>query len=120
MARLAAIGSSHDLLVSRDWRGVQIADLTRNQFSHLDEETRGRISVGGDFIEINPRAAESYGLALHELSTNAFAMAPFRIPPARLTLLPARPRRKFYTLTWRESGGPAVAAPAHSALADPS
>ena len=71
MARLAAIASSHDLLVSRDWRGVQIADLTRTQFSHLDEETRGRIPVGGDFIEINPRAAEAYGLALHELSTNA-------------------------------------------------
>jgi PAS domain S-box-containing protein len=112
MARLAAIASSHDLLVSRDWRGVQIADLTRTQFSHLDEETRGRISVGGDFIEINPRAAEAYGLALHELSTNAARFGALSDPAGKVDLrFQLDPATKIYTLTWRESGGPAVLKP---------
>lgn len=113
MARLAAIASSHDLLVSRDWRGVQIADLTRTQFSHLDEETRGRIFVGGDFIEINPRAAEAYGLALHELSTNAARFGALSEPAGMVDLrFQLDQASKIYTLTWKESGGPAVLKPA--------
>jgi two-component sensor histidine kinase len=115
MARLSAIGCSHDLLVSRDWRGVQISDLTRNQFNQLDEEARGRIEVSGDFLEINPRAAESYGLALHELSTNAVKHGALSAPAGKVDLSFQLDRAgKFYTLTWRESGGPAVRAPAHS------
>jgi PAS domain S-box-containing protein len=115
MARLSAIGCSHDLLVSRDWRGVQIADLTRNQFGQLDDEARDRIAVSGDFVEINPRAAESYGLALHELSTNAVKHGALSAPGGSVELRFSLDRDgKFYTLTWRERGGPAVRAPARS------
>jgi PAS domain S-box-containing protein len=111
MARLAAIASSHDLLVSRDWRGVQIADLTRSQFSHLDEETQARIALKGDLLEINPRAAEAYGLALHELSTNAIKHGALSAPSGAVRLsFRIDPDQNFYILTWRESGGPIVAA----------
>jgi PAS domain S-box-containing protein len=112
MARLAAIASSHDLLVSRDWRGVQIADLTRSQFSHLDEETQARIALTGDLLEINPRAAEAYGLALHELSTNAVKHGALSAPSGAVKLnFRIDPDQNFYILTWRESDGPAVAEP---------
>ncbi len=112
MARLAAIASSHDLLVSRDWRGVQIADLTHSQFSHLDEETQARIALSGDLLEINPRAAEAYGLALHELSTNAVKYGALSAPTGAIELcFHLDPEHNNYVLTWRESGGPAVVAP---------
>jgi two-component sensor histidine kinase len=112
MARLAAIGSSHDLLVSRDWRGVQIADLTRIQFSQLDEETRARIEIGGDYLEINPRAAEAYGLALHELATNAVKYGALSTPQGRVSLsFSLDGEKRTYVLDWRESGGPPVVAP---------
>ncbi len=112
MARLAAIGSSHDLLVSRDWRGVQIADLTQSQFSHLDVEQRARIAISGDYLEINPRAAEAYGLALHELSNNAVKYGALSNGAGAVELRFQLDRpNKAYVLTWRESGGPAVAEP---------
>jgi PAS domain S-box-containing protein len=115
MARLSAICCSHDLLVSRDWRGVQIAELTRNQFSQLEEEARERIAVSGDFLEINPRAAESYGLALHELSANALAHGALSAPEGKVDLSFRLDREgKLYTLTWRETGGPIVTGPARS------
>ncbi len=115
MARLSAIGCSHDMLVSRDWRGVRIADLARNQFSQLDDEARGRIELSGDLLEINPRAAESYGLALHELSTNAVKHGALSAPAGKVDLSFRLDRDgKFYTLTWRESGGPVVTAPERS------
>jgi PAS domain S-box-containing protein len=112
MTRLAAIASSHDLLVSRDWRGVQIADLTDSQFSHLDDETRARIALSGDLLEINPRAAEAYGLALHELSTNAVRHGALSTPSGEVRLcFRLEPDQNFYILTWRETGGPTVTAP---------
>lgn len=112
MARLAAIGASHDMLVSRDWRGVQIGDLTRIQCGQLGEEAEARIAVSGDLIEINPRAAESYGLALHELATNAVRYGALSAPDGHVELSFAIDvEAKTYCLTWREHGGPPVCAP---------
>jgi PAS domain S-box-containing protein len=68
--RIHGLARSHDLLVRGDWRGVSLGDLVN---SHLEpfgfEETR--IKVEGPAIEIKPEAAQSIGLALHELATNA-------------------------------------------------
>ncbi len=112
MARLTAISFSHELLASRDWRGVRVADLARRQLSQLDDRTRERIKIFGDFVEINPRAAESFGLALHELLTNAAKHGALSCPCGAVDLRFALcPETATYTLTWRESGGPAVAAP---------
>ena len=69
--------------------------------------------MGGDFIEINPRAAEAYGLALHELSTNAARFGALSDPAGKVDLrFQLDPATRIYTLTWRESGGPAVLKPA--------
>jgi len=68
--RIHGLARSHDLLVRGDWRGVSLGDLVN---SHLEpfgfEETR--VKVEGPAIEIKPEAAQSIGLALHELATNA-------------------------------------------------
>ncbi len=115
MARLAAIGASHDMLVSRDWRGVQIGDLTRAQCGQLGEVAETRISVSGDLIEINPRAAESYGLALHELATNAVKYGALSSPEGRVELnFQIDMDKKLYCFTWRECGGPPVRRPERS------
>ena len=115
MARLAAIGASHDMLVSRDWRGVQVDELTRIQCCELIDSEESRIIVSGDLIEINPRAAESYGLALHELATNAVKYGALSTPDGLVELtfvLDADART--YRFDWREQGGPPVSPPERS------
>ncbi|PPQ40502.1 hypothetical protein CH337_04030 [Rhodoblastus acidophilus] len=112
MARLAAIGASHDMLVSRDWRGVAISELTRIQCCELVDSGESRLSVAGDLIEINPRAAECYGLALHELATNAVKYGAWSTPEGRVELeFALEEETGVYRLTWRERGGPSVNAP---------
>ncbi|WP_206605826.1 sensor histidine kinase [Rhodoblastus sphagnicola] len=115
MARLTAIGASHDMLVSREWRGVEIAELTRIQCCELIESEESRISVSGDLIEINPRAAECYGLALHELATNAVKYGALSTPDGWVELEFALEQDSgLYRFTWREQGGPPVSAPERS------
>jgi len=115
MARLAAIGASHDMLVSRDWRGVQVGELTRIQCCELIDSEESRITVSGDLIEINPRAAESYGLALHELATNAVKYGALSTPDGWVELtFTLDPEARTYCFIWREQGGPTVNPPERS------
>jgi len=68
--RIHGLARSHDLLVRGDWRGVSLVDLVNSHLEPFGFEEK-RILVEGPGIEIKPEAAQSIGLALHELATNA-------------------------------------------------
>jgi two-component sensor histidine kinase len=70
-ARLAALGGAYDLLISHDWRGVELRALIESQLGHLLPEARGRIRIDGPELEVSPEAGQYLALGLHELSTNA-------------------------------------------------
>ncbi len=68
--------------------------------------------MSGDLIEINPRAAETYGLALHELATNAVKYGALSTPDGWVELTFALdPDAQTYRFSWREQGGPPVDPP---------
>ena len=66
MARIAALGRAHDLLMTESWEGAMLDDLIRQTLAPYD-----RISFVGDAVSISPETAISLNLALHELATNA-------------------------------------------------
>ncbi len=68
--RIHGLARSHDLLVRGDWRGVLLEDLVQSHLEPFGIEEQ-RISIEGPTLEIRPEAAQSIGLALHELATNA-------------------------------------------------
>lgn len=68
--RIHGLARSHDLLVRGDWRGVSLGDLVHSHLEPFGFDEK-RITVEGPAIEIKPEAAQSIGLALHELATNA-------------------------------------------------
>ncbi len=68
--RIHGLARSHDLLVRGDWRGVSLNDLVNSHLEPFGFDEQ-RVAVGGPAIEIKPEAAQSIGLALHELATNA-------------------------------------------------
>ena len=113
--RLQALSRSHDLLVQEGWHGASLDDLVRSQLGHYLDRKNSQVSVEGKGdVQLKPEAAQSLGLALHELATNAAKYGALsrvrgrvhvawkRLPPEQGSAIELR---------WTESKGPKVSAP---------
>jgi two-component sensor histidine kinase len=113
--RLQALAASQDLLVQSQWRGVEMADLVRSQLAHFKDLMGGRITLEGPAVRVSAEAAQSLGMALHELLTNAAKYGALSGDAGRVTITwrmsEDRVRGKRFHLSWIESGGPPVTAP---------
>jgi PAS domain S-box-containing protein len=69
--RLAGLAASHDLLVKSEWRGAVLGDLVRSQLAHLGDLVGTRVKIDGPLLRLTSSAAQTLGMALHELVTNA-------------------------------------------------
>lgn len=115
MRRLQGLAASHDLLVSRNWKGALLSDLVSNQLAPFAEVGGARLNMSGPDILVSPEAAEAIGLALHELATNAMKYGALSVPVGQVTVFWAleyhgtEPRR--LQLNWVEQNGPLVTPP---------
>ena len=112
-SRVAALACSHDLLTKREWKGVRLEDLVRGQL-HLFGAEKHLDAHGPDLV-LKPESAQSLGLALHELATNASKYGALTHPAGRIEVgwsvdLEDAASRQF-RMCWRETGGPKVSAP---------
>jgi PAS domain S-box-containing protein len=113
-ARLQALATSHDLLVQQSWHGVSLAELTRVYLGQDRNPYHAQISAAGPDVFLKPEAAQSLGLALHELTTNAAAYGALSNPAGRVAVRWRRlapEDRSGVELLWQETGGPNVTAP---------
>ncbi len=113
-ARLQALAASHDLLVQESWHGASLSELVRSQLGHYLDREGSQVSVEGPALLLKPEAAQSLGLAIHELATNAAKYGGLSVPSGRVSidwrLLPAN-EGDGVEVMWTETGGPSVAAP---------
>ena len=112
--RLQALSASQDLLVQKQWKGVDIAALVQSQLAHFKELIGTRIALKGPSLLISAAAAQTIGMALHELCTNAGKYGALSSGEGRLEVAwsLSAGEDKSFAMSWREKGGPAVAAPA--------
>ena len=85
-ARLQALATSHDLLVQESWYGASLTALTRLQLGHYLDSPRPQISIEGPPVLLRPEAAQSIGLALHELATNAAKYGALSVPGGHVAI----------------------------------
>lgn len=69
--RLQAMARTHQMLVDGQWNGLELGDLVRTELAPYGARNDGRIRISGPPVRLSPGEAQSLGLALHELSTNA-------------------------------------------------
>ena len=69
--RLQAMARTHQMLVDGQWNGLLLGDLIRTELAPYRDGGDKRIRVEGPPVTLSPAEAQSLGLALHELATNA-------------------------------------------------
>ncbi len=113
-ARLIALSAAHDLLSRENWRGVMLRDLVRRELAPYGLDDRSRVSIEGERVWLPARISVPLGMAIHELATNAARHGSLTSPKGRVDVrwtCSETPAGLALSLTWQESGGPAVATP---------
>lgn len=113
-ARLQALATSHDLLVQESWYGVSLFELVRSQLGHYLDRVGTQVSLDGPAVVLKPEAAQSLGLALHELATNAAKYGALSVPGGHVSIrwkrMPAVEGHGV-EICWNEERGPKVKSP---------
>jgi two-component sensor histidine kinase len=107
-ARLMALSRAHNLLTEQNWEGAALERVVRDSVEHFAGDCRFRIS--GPSFWLAPRSALALALALHELGTNAAKYGALSAEGGVIDIA-WHEADGILRLNWKESGGPAVAAP---------
>lgn len=113
--RVQALAVNQDLLVDGLWRSIDMLDLVRGQLAPFGDLGPDRIVIEGAPLRLSPAAAQSIGMAIHELSTNAIKYGALSTVGGSIAItwktVPEDADESF-RIRWEERGGPAVIAPA--------
>ena len=113
--RLQALAASQDLLVKSAWQGVDLAELVRSQIAHFEGLIGQRIVFQGPPTSISASAAQTIGMALHELATNSGKYGVLSnacgVVKIAWDLERIEGEEPAFVMSWREEGGPPVTPP---------
>ena len=110
--RIQALSASQDLLIKNAWKGVALDALVRSQLGLFEDLIGSRIELAGPSFLISAPAAQTLGMALHELATNAGKYGALCSRHGRVeiewSLEPTEEGETAFFMSWCESGGPPV------------
>ena len=100
--RIGALSRAHTLLAQSRWKGADLGRLVDEELAPYRTGDADKIAVSGpDLLE--PRAAQTLALALHELSTNAAKYGALSVLSGRVQLTwELKPERLL--LRWPSGG----------------
>ena len=112
--RIRSMASTHELLSTRQWKGMPLAELVRREFAAYTSGNNTRIDGPG--VMLSAEAGQAIAMVIHELVTNAAKYGALSIQSGRVSV---RWYQKLngsaeLILIWQEAGGPRVEAPKRS------
>jgi two-component sensor histidine kinase len=106
--RIAAMARAHSLLAGGRWGGASRRSLAEGELHGM----LGRVRLTGPAVRLAADAVQPVAMLLHELATNAAKHGALSLPEGRVALgWEFTAPEEGLRLSWRESGGPAVAEP---------
>ena len=112
-SRLGALAAAHDLLTGANWEATSLREVVERS-SHGCGADPHRVDIEGPDLRLEPRAAVSLAMALHELCTNAVKYGALSTElgfvSVSWTIEKSAPSARF-VLRWQESNGPPVSPP---------
>jgi len=105
-ARLQAMAASQDLLARTAWQSADLQTLLAQELRQLFGDNFDENKLKGPNIEFNEVAAQAFGLAFHELATNALKYGSARCETGQLDIWwrvePNAGNQEDLIFCWRE------------------
>jgi len=112
--RIAALAKTHTLLIEKEQDGASIRDILNAELSPYDDGTNQRVRLAGPEVRLPSEIAVAFGMAVHELTTNAAKYGAFSLPGGCVEVtwdLEGQGDGYRLDLAWQERGGPRVEKP---------
>ena len=109
-ARLITLGNVHGILTQRSWDSADMHDVVTAALRPHNAPGNERFTVEGPELRLGPKSAVALSMAVHELCTNAIKYGALSTEAGHVDVRWALEGDRL-RWTWRERGGPPVAAP---------
>lgn len=106
--RIRSLSATHDLLTGTDWGTTAIRSVIDAELQHFRSIGDGGVQIEGPPVELAPNDALSFGLAIHELATNAAKYGALSVPTGTVAIKWRLVGEELAEVEWLEVGGPAV------------
>jgi PAS domain S-box-containing protein len=110
--RIASLARVHTLLADERWTGADLRRLIEDELEPYRTDRQTRILLDGPSYALAPAVAQSIGLVIHELTTNAAKYGALRDPDGRLNISWRLAQAGDLEIVWRERTGKPTRAPA--------
>jgi PAS domain S-box-containing protein len=110
--RIQSMAAAHALLSQSRWSGVGLTDLVRHQLAPYT--TDANTTISGPDVMLTSAETQAVAMVIHELVTNAAKHGALSSPNGRVSVSwhpTGADATAILMITWRELGGPPVAAP---------
>ena len=109
--RIQALGHAHALLAQSRWSGAELEQLVEDELAPYRCGLAPRARIRGPNLVLDPKAAQSMAMALHELTTNAAKYGALSTPAGEVRIEWRHGPNGRLAFRWAEAGGPAVRPP---------
>ncbi len=106
--RIRALSATHDLLTGSDWGTTALRAVIEAEMQHFRFASDEVIVFDGPDVELAPNDALSFGLAIHELATNAAKYGALSVPEGHVEVRWKLVEPHLAEISWVERGGPEV------------
>ncbi|MEM9086065.1 MAG: CHASE domain-containing protein [Pseudomonadota bacterium] len=104
--RIRALSATHDLLTGTDWGTTPLRSVVEAELQHFRSSGENIVNIDGPPVELAPNDALSFGLAVHELATNAAKFGALSVPEGRVSIYWSQIDDGMAEVEWRELEGP--------------
>ena len=109
--RIQALANVHALFVESRWEGAHLNNLVTQELSPYCQDVEARTRIEGPDLLLEPYAAQTIAITLHELATNAAKYGALSVPDGRVHVAWSGGEKAHLILRWTETGGPLVTSP---------
>ena len=108
--RIKALSRAHTVLSQSRWQGAHLNGLVEEELAPYRAGNSAKIKISGPDVLLQPAAAQTLALALHELATNAAKYGALSLISGGLQVSWIQ-KDDNLILDWAESGGPKTKPP---------